>query len=162
MPGNHHSGRRPKPSAVRILEGNRGHRPLNDHEPQPRALPPDCPEWLNEFARAEWARVGAEMCEVPGWLTVVDRAVLAAYCQSYGRWQLAEMAIDKNGSVYEAVFVDSSGQEHLTPKPRPEVKIAKDEKMAMKAFAVELGLSPTARGKLSVGPRADGGDDDLD
>ena len=162
MSGTAASGRKPKPTALKIIEGNRGRRPLNDREPQPRAVAPEKPEWLTPFASAEWDRLAEEMAQVPGWLTAVDRAVLAAYCQAYGRWQQAEMAVSEHGQVFLKIFIDPSGTEHIEPKARPEVKIAKDERAAMKGFAVELGITPAARARIHVGPSGDGDGDDLD
>ena len=163
MGGNSASGRKRKPSALRLLEGNRGHRPVNMGEPQPKPLLPDAPDWLCEPALAEWIRITSEMCEVPGWLTVVDHAVLAAYCQSYGRWQEAERQISQHGAVFLKYFVDPTGTEHTEPKASPWVKISKDERVVMKSFALELGISPSSRARLNLSPRSPGGEeDDLD
>ena len=40
------AGRKPKPTAVKKLEGNPGKRKLNTKEPVPAKGMPDCPEWL--------------------------------------------------------------------------------------------------------------------
>ena len=50
-------GRRPKPTAIRRLEGNRGKRAWNHAEPMPPDTLPRCPEHLSEVARREWRRV---------------------------------------------------------------------------------------------------------
>ena len=50
---------------------------------------PDCPEHLNDEARAERHRLVDTLVGM-GVITIVDRAVLAAYCQAYGRWVEAE------------------------------------------------------------------------
>lgn len=52
------------------------------------------PEWLCEDGKEEWARVAG--------LPVVkdaDRTMLAAYCQSYGRWREAERFLDEHGTT---------------------------------------------------------------
>lgn len=50
-------GRRPKPAALRVLQGNRGHRPIPTDEPV--AVPgwPDQPPKLGKVAAAEWDRL---------------------------------------------------------------------------------------------------------
>ena len=48
---------RPKPTAIRRLEGNRGKRAWNHDEPQPPDAMPRCPEHLAPVAKAEWRRV---------------------------------------------------------------------------------------------------------
>ena len=40
------AGRKPKPTAVKKLEGNPGKRKLNTKEPNPGKGMPDCPAWL--------------------------------------------------------------------------------------------------------------------
>ena len=50
----------PKPSSIARAEGNPGKRRLNDCEPQPRNVAPKCPAHLDERARKEWKRLGAQ------------------------------------------------------------------------------------------------------
>ena len=54
-------GRKPKPTAIKVLEGNPGKRPLNKFEPAPEKKAPPCPEWLNGEAKAEWERLADKM-----------------------------------------------------------------------------------------------------
>ena len=51
-------GRKPKPTALKELEGNPGKRPLNDREPKPEKKAPPCPKWLNDDAKKEWRHTG--------------------------------------------------------------------------------------------------------
>ena len=39
-------GRKPKPTAMKELEGNPGKHPLNTSEPKPNKKAPACPKWL--------------------------------------------------------------------------------------------------------------------
>ena len=52
-------GRKPLPTAVKILEGDRGkgRRPLNRKEPVPNADQVKCPSWLMPEAKKEWNEV---------------------------------------------------------------------------------------------------------
>lgn len=47
------AGRKPKPTAVKKLEGNPGKRKLNDKEPMPVKGMPTCPAWLMSEAQAD-------------------------------------------------------------------------------------------------------------
>lgn len=47
-------GRKPKPTAVKVLEGNPGKRSLNTNEPKPQKKTPRCPAWLEAEAKKEW------------------------------------------------------------------------------------------------------------
>ena len=46
-------GRKPKPTALKVLEGNPGKRPLNENEPKPENKAPRCPSWLEQEAKNE-------------------------------------------------------------------------------------------------------------
>ena len=74
-------GPSPKPTAWRRQEGNRGKRAWNHDEPIPPEGVPDCPTHLNEAGREEWYRLVDALVEMRV-VTMVDRAVLAAYCQA--------------------------------------------------------------------------------
>ena len=94
-------GRRPKPTAIRRLEGNRGKRAWNHDEPKP----PDAHAALPRASRAgraqtEWRRV-ARTLHAMGVLTTIDRAALAAYCQSLRRWVEAEQKLKETPAALQ-------------------------------------------------------------
>jgi P27 family predicted phage terminase small subunit len=119
-----------------------GHRPLNNKEPQPTGTP-TCPRHLDKQAKAEWKRISAELISL-GLLTAVDRAALAAYCQSWSRWVAAEEGIAKFGSVIKS---PKSG----FPIQNPHVSIANTALDSMRKFIVEFGMSPASRSRLTTG-----------
>ena len=67
-------GRTPKPTALKELEGNPGHRPLNDKEPRPKSKALACPSNLSKEAKKEWRRLCKEM-EQEGVLTGWDMRI---------------------------------------------------------------------------------------
>jgi len=85
-------GRKPKPTHLKLIEGNPGKRPIRTGPDRPATAMPEPPEHLNELARAEWERV-AHGLHALRLLETVDRAALAAYCVAYARWVQAERAI---------------------------------------------------------------------
>jgi P27 family predicted phage terminase small subunit len=129
---------------LRKLQGNAGHRPLNANEPQPTVEAPECPEHLDAAAQAEWKRISAELLTL-GLLTSIDRAALAAYCQTWSRWIDAERNIAKYGPVVKS---PKSG----FPCANPFVGIANRALDLMLKFAIEFGLTPSARSRLQVAP----------
>ena len=134
-------GRPPKPTAIKILEGNPGNRPLNKNEPKPINKAPECPDWLEEEAKKEWKRLATELEKI-GLLTKVDMAAFAGYCQSYARWKEAEEFISKHGSILKT----ASGYIQQIP----QVSIAQQNLKQMRNFCSELGLTPSARSRLQV------------
>ena len=51
------AGRKPKPTALKKLEGNPGKRKLNTKKPVPGKGMPNCPKWLLPEAKKEWERL---------------------------------------------------------------------------------------------------------
>lgn len=135
------AGPPPKPTNLRILQGNPGKRPLPKGEPQPRVVAMTCPRWLLPEGKREWRRVAPELKRM-GLATVVDRTALSAYCQAYARWRQAEEILSREGLVFET----ASG--YLAP--RPEVAIAQKSMQLMKGFLTEFGFTPASRTRISL------------
>jgi len=134
-------GPKPKPSKLKRLAGNPGRRKLNAHEAQlPRAIP-DCPKHLVAEARKEWRRM-AQILFDAGLLSQIDRAALAAYCQAWGRWVKAEQELTKHGSVTLTI--------HGTMKQSPYVVVARDAMEELRKFAVEFGMTPSSRSRVTA------------
>ncbi len=138
-------GPAPKPTRLKVLDGNPGKRALPKNEPQPLAGA-ECPEWLSEIAKAEWLRVAPELERI-GLLTQIDSTALAAYCAAYARWQMAEEALARHGLT----FVTEGGYS----AQRPEVSIANKAMAEIRAFCKEFGMTPSSRGRMSL-PGKDG------
>lgn len=88
-------GRKSKPTALKLLEGNPGNRPLNTAKPRSTGVP-DCPDWLEDEAKAEWERMSTVL-ENMGMLTDMDMVAFAGYCQAYARWREAEEFLSQHG-----------------------------------------------------------------
>ena len=57
-------GRKPKPTAMKELEGNPGKHPLNTSEPKPNKKAPACPKWLEpEAKKPEPIQAGRWKCK---------------------------------------------------------------------------------------------------
>jgi P27 family predicted phage terminase small subunit len=93
------AGRKPKPTNLKILEGNPGKRPLNLAEPQPErgAI---CPDWLSDRGQQEWQRL-ASILENCGILTAADQNTLAAYCEAFANYVNATQKVQRLDSLVE-------------------------------------------------------------
>lgn len=134
-------GRPKKPTAWRRMEGNRGKRAWNHAEPQPPKGTPDCPKHLSEEARAEWYRLVDTLVSM-GAITIVDRAVLAAYCQAYGRWVEAEQKLEET----PVLFKTPSGYVQQSPW----LGIANRQMKLMGRYMAEIGLTPASRSRIAI------------
>src|SRR5699024_2377345 len=88
----------PKPTALKLLEGNPGHQKLNAHEPKPPAKLPRCPAHLSPNAKKLWSRLGPKFAGL-GVMADVDEAAFAILIEAYAAWlDLIELA-RKDGPV---------------------------------------------------------------
>lgn len=161
MSGNANSGRRPKPRALMVLEGNRGRRPLRNEPQLPLGLPP-CPDTMPEHGRVMWAYLSERLGAVPGLLSAGDYLVMERLCRSYNRWREADDFLNVHGTVFLKYFVDPTGTEHTEPKARPEVSIAKGAAAEVDRLLAKLGLSPADRARLAVPTRGHDDENDID
>ena len=146
------TGRKPKPTALKLLTGNPGGRKLNPHEAKPDLTQPSSPDFLNEHAKNEWDRVVGTLFRT-GLMTELDRSVLAAYCQSYGRWVQAERALAQMAEAQpDAGQVLTIVTHNGTAMQNPLIGIANKAKADMVRFAIEFGMSPSARSRVNASP----------
>lgn len=149
------AGRPPKPTALKVLEGNRGHDPkLKEKvalELSANHEIPTCPEWLDDDAKAKWPEVIEELQHM-NLITHADGDILATYCQTWSDFKHATEVLRDEGTVLK------------TPKgdvARPEVAISRNSKMLLRQLAQEFGFTPSARGRMVV-PQSKKEQDDLD
>lgn len=143
-------GRPPKPTALKVLEGNPGKRPLNQHEPKPKPISPKCPAWLDKEAKKMWKDLAPKL-ERLGLLTVIDGAALAAACQRWACFVDCEKIIQKEGYVMEIERFDKQGNSiGIYEQQRPEVSIGRQALADFRAFCTEFGMTPASRSRISV------------
>ena len=136
-------GRPKKPTALKILQGNPGQRPLNKNEPKYNISSevPESPSFLSRYAKKEWKRI-APIVHKNGLLTDADINMLAGYCQAYHRWVECEKHIRAHGYT---VVTDKGNIIQ-----RPEVGIANKAMKEMRDFGKEFGLTPSSRANLHI------------
>lgn len=133
----------PKPTVLKLIEGNPGKRKLNSREPRPRPARPPCPKELDAGARKEWRRIVRELDEF-GLLTNLDRAALAGYCQAWSDWLDAREKIAKYGKL-------TKGAKGNLVKS-PVVRLADDALTHLRALAAEFGFTPSSRTRVAMPP----------
>jgi len=154
-------GRKPKPTKLKILEGNPGRRPLNLNEPDPLPIAPECPDWLPDEAKKLWHRLAPELERI-GLLKIIDGIALEGLCVSYAIWKKAVEFIKKNGTTYRIPRKDKKGKvKSVYIAPFPEVAIANQSLKQIRAFATEFGLTPSSRGRILL-PWEEDYDDEFD
>jgi P27 family predicted phage terminase small subunit len=134
-------GRKPKPTSLRILNGNAGKRPLNPDEPKPPAVIPKPPKMIQGEARKEWWRMGRLLYDA-GLLTKIDGPALTAYCQPWATYCEAWEEIRRSGLVIKS----SKNQ----PMINPFLKVANIAQAQWTRMLIEFGLTPSSRSRVHV------------
>jgi P27 family predicted phage terminase small subunit len=140
-------GTKPKPTVLKILQGNPGRRPLNVDEPHPESLDEACPaELVDPVAQAEWTRTIVPAIGT-GQITAADRAMAIGHCELWAarRSQLLEGGRHAN--------VIAAGK-HGYPMPNPALGMANRTLKLLLQVDAELGLTPSSRSRVKVKNRA--------
>lgn len=143
----------PEPASLRLLKGRGPGRDSGGRKvvAPPQAVPacPERPDWLTPDALDMWERVTPEL-ERLGLLGRIDLGALAAYCEAWATWKAARLVVEVEGVVVE-------GRDG-NPVRNPAVMVANAASAELRAWAVQLGLTPAARQRMTAPPV----DDDLE
>lgn len=135
-------GRKPKPTALRVIEGNPSKRPLNPDEPNAGPVG-EPPEDLAGIALEKWR----EMARVWGLvLTASDRDQLAEYCRLEAERVEAMEHIAEEGPV----AMTAGG----APVQSAWKIILNKCREDMRKIAIEFGGTPASRSRVSAAPAA--------
>ena len=141
-------GRKPKPTALKLLNGNPGRRPLNREEPAYGPGAPDKPTFLDDFADEEWDRL-IEMLVSARVLTKGDGGILLVACDAYSQLRQCQKFLKEKGSLsYDASSINGG----TSYKPYPEVGQRNMARRQYQSALSELGLGPSSRSKVKTLP----------
>lgn len=148
-----------KPVELKLLEGGRGHRPIDlSGLFRPQVGVPDAPKWLTPDARKAWRRLSVELAQY-NLLTKIDRDAFAMLCQTIGRLELVERAIA--GRVATAVAAGADGAEALMDRTPNGLQVQSAlyqvlnrEQAKLHQMLASFGLRPDARTRVTAAVRA--------
>lgn len=148
-------GRKPAPTYLKLVKDVRKHRINSAEAKVPTEHIPEPPDHLSEEALLEWSRVCGRLYRA-GLLTEVDQGILAAYCTAYGRWVIAERALSHFRSEMEKKGDPSHGLMMTTINgnliQNPLVGTANKAMQDMARYATDLGMTPSARSRVTAKP----------
>lgn len=152
MPG------RPKPTRLKVLEGNPGRRDLPDDEPHLPASGIAPPDELEPAARRSWEQLVPHLERV-GLLSIVDELTLAGLCTIRARllyiWKRLRA---KSRSDLLEHYTTVEGEPRV--RAHPYTVMERQYLEIWRKYASEFGLSPRGRVGLQVGKRdSDDGED---
>lgn len=134
-------GRKPKPTALRLLAGNPGKRAINKDEPRVRPSIPACPRELSLRVKREWRKLAVQLYDA-GVLTEIDRIALAGLVVSYVRWIEAQEGLIKTGLLVKGP--------NGIPRQNPLIRIGVEAQSEYVRLLGEFGMSPSSRSRLHV------------
>ncbi len=135
-------GRKPKPSHLKVIDGNAGRRPLNEDEPQPKAdIPSRAPHWLSDTAKDVYETVLEQAPE--GLLKDLDLATFARWCFHYDQFRQAQDAVSKYGQ-----FVKNG--KSPVPAQNPALAVANKQSLIMAKLESEMGFTPSSRSRVKI------------
>ncbi|MEX2642138.1 MAG: P27 family phage terminase small subunit [Acetobacterales bacterium] len=138
-------GRPPKPTHLRSIDGGADKAAAQPGAPASETVAielPECPEDLDDDARAEWQRAGEEL-KAAGLMAKMYAGPFRGYCVAYARMvqierKLAEL--QKEHGVGSLLINTPNGYPQLSP-----LYIAHGrERIAMLKFAQEFGMTPSS------------------
>lgn len=137
-----------KPTALKVLNGSAAHDPqrVNRDEPRPRNAPPRMPRDLGPAARLVWRRTLRDM--PPGVILAAHAPVFRVYCEAVARYEAWAALLAEGGPVVRG----SRGGELVR---NPLVQMVRDQADQVRAFARELGLTPSSLSGVSAAPAAE-------
>jgi len=164
-------GRPRIPTNIHIVKGTGEVHPerINPDEPEYETEIPIPPIELSSDALIEWNRI-TPLLETMGLIAGINRATLAQYCQTYGRWLEAERHIADEGAV--VMFCtetrrgkmgspkdDKEGEEvplkiYTQMRKNPWLDVSLKSVQECRKLANEFGLTPASAGKVSAKPQA--------
>jgi P27 family predicted phage terminase small subunit len=135
------TGPKPKPTALKILHGERHTARLNMDEPLPAPVLPNAPEDVAPEVRVVWDRTLAEL-EVMGIAFSCDMEALLCFCEAVVLHRRSSRILRD-----EPLLVDGR---QGTMVRNPAIVIQRDAADRVRKFAEQFGLTPSARSSIKA------------
>jgi P27 family predicted phage terminase small subunit len=140
------AGRRPTPTALKLVKGNPGKRATNKKEPKPKREIPSWPAHLSDSGKVAWGRL-VVLLDRMGVLTEADSFALERLCDCYTDILECRELVERDGRTYTT---QSDGGTLI--KTNPAVNQLRAADAQFKSYLIEFGLTPAARSKVNAEP----------
>lgn len=138
------SGRRPQPTALKLLKGVRPGR-INADEPAAPDGAPELPDFVQAPVRQVWHYTVASLKQM-GTLSSADRDTLLAYCEAVVAHRAAAEAVHEHG-----ILVLNKSRGYVK---NPALAAMNEAASQISRYAQHFGLTPSARSGIRVGKGA--------
>lgn len=144
-------GRKPVPTALKLIRGSAQPCRINPDEPKPEADKIGPPPELSEKALEHWEDLSAQLEEV-GVLTNMDVKALGVLCETYAQW------VEANSRLSVGLVIKND-KGH--PVPNPYFNISDKLAKRVQQMLSEFGMTPSARTRV-VSNKPDDGSNSFD
>jgi len=133
-------GRKAKPTALKLIDGNPGNRPINIHEPMPmKVYKPDAPKDFTPLQLAKWNEVTEKLARIKV-LTELDLDALEIYCREWVNYHEAMTDVSKRGKL-----LTTTGGGVMW---NPSWTQLKHSQSVCRSIMAEFGMTPSTRTTL--------------
>lgn len=146
----------PKPSALKLIQGNPGKRATNKQEPDPAYLNDlRAPVWLPPAAKSIWDEIAPKL-RAARLLSEIDVPMLEKACVAIAQYRRAARMVGEDMVIEGAEIGEVDGEVLRKPPQLNQWMVA--QSMAFKqAMAVlqHFGMSPADRTRIAIQPQGD-------
>jgi len=135
------TGPPPKPTALKVVQGNPGKRALNTKEPKPKSDNVKMPAGLSARGKKVWRKV-APMLQEAGLLTDLDVLALKGLCDAYADYEEHREQVQRTSPIIKT----ASGY----PIQNPYIALERKAWDKFTRLMAEFGMTPSSRTRLQV------------
>lgn len=132
-------GPHPKPTALRLLHGDRPSRINTEEPPAPDGMP-QCPAEVSPAVREVWDYTIAQLSAM-NVASPADRDALLCYCEAVVTHRQASAVLARSNILIKRIDGDGFMR-------NPALAVQRDAATLISRFAQHFGLSPSARSEL--------------
>ncbi len=134
-------GPKPTPTALKVIAGNPGHRPLNKDEPVPTSHLEGPPDWMSAAQKQIWIKVLEEAPK--NLLKNCDESLFCTWVVACDLHKQASEAVNTSGLIVKSPV---KGE----PMQNPYLAIINRQAMIMMKAAAEMGFTPSSRSRIVI------------
>ena len=148
-----------KPTELKLLEGNRGHRPIDLTSMfRPEVGAPSLPRDISREGRKAWRRLVPELVRY-NLLSKIDSDALEDLCETIGLLKVLRRSLNARQELLLADGKDPAGAiEAETPNgmriQSPIYQALNREREKLRSWLAEFGLTPAQRARVTTAIRA--------
>ena len=147
-------GERGKPTALKILQGEKRPERLNPSEPKPERATIDAPAHLNEFEKKYWNYYFPILYKM-NIMTLADAKQLEIFCEICAEHDIYRQEVIDTGR-FQTVPITANGEVVGEKKViNPAVKHLVESRKQIDRIGGTLGLNPADRGRLQIAVPSD-------